>query len=118
EFRDHGVEMMGPAAELLQTSKKWSSNFQRDMMRKANRQLPVLLPHELVPWLVEQGVFPVDEESDAAHAEFWEHLQKVGTPTHNATANHVPLYIWGDDAEFTEHHQDKLVVISIGRVLE
>ena len=37
EFRDHGVEMMGPAAELLQTSKKWSSNFQRDMMRKANR---------------------------------------------------------------------------------
>ena len=78
----------------------------------------MLLPHELVPWLVEQGVFPVDEESDAAHAEFWEHLQKVGTPTHNATANHVPLYIWGDDAEFTEHHQDKLVVISIGRVLE
>ena len=29
--------MVGPAAELLETSKKWSSNYQRDMMRKANR---------------------------------------------------------------------------------
>ena len=60
----------------------------------------------------------MDEESDSANSEFWGHLKKVGTPTHNATDDHVPLYMWGDDAEFTEHHQDKLVVISIGRVLE
>ena len=79
------------------------------------RKMPILLPHELIPWLVQHNVFPFDGEADA---EFWEHLLKVGTPTHGATPAHVSLYIWGDDAEFTEHHQDKLVVVSMGRVLE
>ena len=37
EFRGHGVEMVGPAADLLGTAKKWTSNYQRDMLRKANR---------------------------------------------------------------------------------
>ena len=55
---------------------------------------------------------------ESSNAEFWAHLERVGVPTHNATADHAPLYLWGDDAEFTEHHQDKLVVISMGRVLE
>ena len=34
EFENHGIEMAGPAAELMQTSGRWSSNCQRDMMRK------------------------------------------------------------------------------------
>ena len=34
EFENHGMEMAGPAAELMQTSGKWTSNVQRDMMRK------------------------------------------------------------------------------------
>ena len=34
EFENHGMEMAGPAADLMQTSGKWTSNCQRDMMRK------------------------------------------------------------------------------------
>ena len=80
--------------------------------------MPVLLPHELIPWLVDNGVFLVDQEAERANAEFWQHCERVGMPTHNATHAHAPLYLWGDDAEFTEHHQDKLVVISMGRLVE
>ena len=35
-----------------------------------------------------------------------------------ATDSHIPLYLWGDDARFTETHEDKLVVVAFGRVLE
>ena len=80
--------------------------------------MPILLPDQLIPWLVEKGVFPVDQVQEKATAKYWEHLQEVGVPTHGASSEHVPLYLWGDDAEFTEHHGDKLVVISMGRALE
>ena len=37
EFIEHGIEMEGPAAELLGGSSKWSSNHQRNMLRRCQR---------------------------------------------------------------------------------
>ncbi|CAE7853418.1 unnamed protein product, partial [Symbiodinium necroappetens] len=82
------------------------------------RKLPVVLPHELFPWLVQKGFIPVDDAAAAGNEEFWSHARAAGMPSMGATDLHIPLYIWGDDAEFTETHQDKLVVVAFGRVLE
>ena len=34
EFQGHGMELGGAAGELISTSGRWPSNFQRDMFRK------------------------------------------------------------------------------------
>ncbi|CAE7333803.1 unnamed protein product [Symbiodinium sp. CCMP2592] len=138
EFQSYGLELEGAAGQLLKTSGKWKSNFQRDMLRQnatskipvtklpvpvmhndvvTKKQLPVLLPHELLPWLVKHGALPVDETASAAVSQFWAHARDVGMPLNGATDDHIPLYLWGDDAQFTEN-QDKLVAVAMGRVLE
>ncbi|CAE7939447.1 unnamed protein product [Symbiodinium necroappetens] len=138
EFQSYGLELEGAAGEFLKTSGKWKSNFQRDMLRKCTackvpvtklpipvmhndvvtrRQLPLLLPHELLPWLVKHGALPVDEPASAAVSKFWAHARDVGMPVNGATDLHIPLYMWGADAQFTEN-QDKLVAVAMGRVLE
>ena len=34
EFQGYGMELGGAAGELIATSGKWTSNFQRDMLRR------------------------------------------------------------------------------------
>ncbi|CAE7274913.1 unnamed protein product, partial [Symbiodinium necroappetens] len=143
EFKGYGMELGGAAGELISTSGKWSSNVQRDMLRKCKtakvaaasevpvtklqvpvitkgvlmkRQLPVVLPHELFPWLVRHGIIPLNDTDEIR--KFWSHARTAGMPTMGATDYHIPLYLWGDDARFTETHEDKLVVVAFGRVLE
>ena len=77
-----------------------------------------MLPHQLLPWLVDNGIMPVDDTACREVADFWSHARNVGMPTSGATAVHIPLYLWGDDAQFTQTHQDKLVAVAFGRVLE
>ena len=80
------------------------------------RTLPVVLPHELFPWLVQRGLFDLSDSTEIVR--FWTHARSAGLPTGGATDFHIPLWIWGDDAKFTETHQDKLVVVAFGRLLE
>ena len=80
------------------------------------RNLPVVLPHEVFPWLVKQGIIPLNDTDEIR--EFWSHARTAGMPTMGATDHHIPLYLWGDDARFTETHEDKLVVVAFGRLLE
>ncbi|CAE7418220.1 unnamed protein product [Symbiodinium sp. CCMP2592] len=137
EFQVSGMELGGAAGHLISSSGKWPSNFQRDMLRKCapsqvpvtklqvpvnakgmlkKRSLPVVLPHEVFPWLVKQGIIPLNDTAEIG--EFWSHARTAGMPTMGATDSHIPLYLWGDDARFTETHEDKLVVVAFGRVLE
>ena len=81
------------------------------------RPMPILLPHQLLPWLVENGICPTTSETYEEIAAFWAHLRARGVPTHGASDQHIPLYIWGDDAQFTKAHQDKAVVVAMGCVL-
>ena len=78
----------------------------------------MVLPDALIPWLVERGAFPVGEDAEVEVAEYWQHMSNMGIPFRGATSRHIPLWLWGDDAQFTETTQDKLVTISFGRVLE
>ena len=80
------------------------------------RQLPVVLPHEVFPWLVRHGIIPLNDTDEIR--EFWSHARTAGMPTMGATDHHIPLYLWGDDARFTETHEDKLVAVAFGRLLE
>ena len=80
--------------------------------------MPILLPHQLLVWLIENGVCPTTSETYEEIAAFWAHLRARGVPTCDASDQHIPLYIWGDDGQFTKTHQDKLVVVAMGRVLE
>ncbi|CAE7881203.1 unnamed protein product [Symbiodinium necroappetens] len=137
EFQGRGMELSGAAGELIATSGKWTSNIQRDMLRRCKaskvpvttlnvpvilkgvvkkRALPLALPHEVLPWLVQRGIFPVDDSAEIVR--FWTHARSTGMATGGATDFHIPLWIWGDDAKFTETHQDKLVVVAFGRLLE
>ena len=59
----------------------------------------------------------MDEPATTAVSKFWAHARDVGMPINGATDLHIPLYLWGDDAQFTEN-QDKLVTVAMGRVLE
>ena len=37
ELHEHGVEMQGPVRDLMNGSTKWSSNHQRNMLRKCRK---------------------------------------------------------------------------------
>ncbi|CAE7903411.1 unnamed protein product [Symbiodinium necroappetens] len=129
--------LQGAAGELISTSGKWPSNIQRDMLRRCKaakvaymqkhihahplgcvvcKSLPVALPHEVLPWLVRQGILPVDDTDQIQ--KFWDHARSTGMPTMGAADFHIPLYVWGDDARFTETHEDKLVAVAFGRLME
>ena len=86
-------------------------------MPPSSRSQPLVLPHDIIPWLVEHGVFPTGIEAEDEVAKYWQHIESMGLPTHGASHKHVPLYVWGDDAQFTENN-DKLVCVSFGRSLE
>ncbi|CAE7910895.1 unnamed protein product, partial [Symbiodinium necroappetens] len=139
EFQSYGLQLEGAAGDLLSTSGVWQSNIQRDMMRRCKvsqvpltklevpvmvkvkmtkKKLPVVLPHQLLPWLVENGFLPVDDDACHEVASYWSHARSVGLAASGQTDAHIPLYLWGDDAQFTQTHQDKLVAVAFGRVLE
>ena len=77
-----------------------------------------MLPDQIVPWLVKHGVFDVGPDAEEARREYWAHMDKMGVPRHGASDLHFPLYLWGDDAQFTETQQDKLTAVSFGSSLE
>ena len=80
-------------------------------------QLPILLPHELVPWLERHGLFPKLDR--LALQQWWEHASKYDLPhaVMSPDSQHHPLWCWGDDAVYNELGE-KLICISLGHILD
>ena len=83
--------------------------------------MPVILPHKLVPWMLEHGLYPMDAMDTNHVSTYWnhlgsrlpwacEHIRKRGT-------NYQPFWLWGDDAQYNEAC-DKLVTCCMGSVLD
>ena len=84
----------------------------------ALRRLPVILPHELLPWLLRQNAFAEVHGSDLA--TYWGHFRDKVPWGHAADGLEErihPLYLWGDDAVFNEG-SEKLLVIAMGHQLD
>lgn len=66
------------------------------------RNMPVVLPHELFPWMMRSGIWPNLEEKQIQ--QYWQHLKDVGSPLSALSddASHIPVYLWGDGAQYTE----------------
>lgn len=67
-----------------------------------NRQMPVILPHRLFPWMMQAGFWPKLGENSIR--QYWQHLKDVGSPLSSMSDDgcHIPLYLWGDVAQYTE----------------
>ena len=83
------------------------------------RKFPVILPHELLPWLKRHHAFP--DISAATLAEYWQHFQDIGIDwaklSQNLEDRLHPLFLWGDDVQYNQHFE-KLETICLGHVLD
>lgn len=84
------------------------------------RQFPVVLPHELVPWLHRNDAWPHDiSESDLR--DYWGNCKKQQLPWSDAAidleGSMHPFFIWGDDCQYNESYE-KLIVICMGHTLD
>ena len=72
--------------------------------------MPVLAPHELLPWLSSLGLCP-----ERASAErFWKHVAGTKWGVHPGAARAAqPLFVYGDDAEYTKYC-DKMLGVYVG----
>lgn len=78
----------------------------------------MILPHELLPWLLRQNAFAEVHGSDLA--TYWGHFRDKVPWGHAADGLEErihPLYLWGDDAVFNEG-SEKLLVIAMGHQLD
>lgn len=79
------------------------------------RKYPVILPHELLPWLQRNGAFP-DVVSEIPM--YWANMAKRCTiPNCIDVRRAHPLYIWGDDCQYNEQYE-KLIVVVMGHCLD
>ena len=85
----------------------------------ARRNMPLLLPHELYPWMMDCGIWPRDASSASRTPQYWQHLRYVKSPVAEMSpgCDHVPLYLWGDGAQYTESGQS-IMVLSCGLVMD
>lgn len=78
--------------------------------------MPVIVPHKLFPWMMRRGIWP---KLDAASTEcYWKHLKDVGSPLGGMSdGSHIPMYLWGDGAQFTESGES-ITAFTCGFVLD
>lgn len=79
----------------------------------------MVLPHELLPYLDRNGLLPEVDEDELRR--FWAHLKNQNVEVAKLVTEEMaprchPLFIWGDDAEYNEHHE-KLIVMTLGHCL-
>lgn len=75
----------------------------------------MILPHELLPWLVRNNAFP-DVEGDVP--VYWETERRWrDIPGEIDPSKHHPLYIWGDDCQYNEQYE-KLICVVLGHALD
>ena len=80
--------------------------------------MPIILPHELMGYLKTNNVLKNFDMDDVA--AYWRHAGKYMSWAKNhwgTTANHLPAFLYGDDAQFDEAH-NKLLVVSLGFLLD
>ena len=79
--------------------------------------MPYSPPHLLLPWLVEQGLFP--DHSRACVKCYWRHLQKCNSPLAriSPSMDHIPIWIWGDGARYNAKG-DNVIAMCFGSVLD
>lgn len=76
----------------------------------------MLRPDELFAWMDRAGILPHLDEVDTVG--YWKHLKDVGSPlAHMSDGSHVPVYLWGDGAQYTEKG-DSIMVFCCGFVLD
>ena len=80
------------------------------------RTMPVVLPADLIGWLVERDLWPEVRPEDLSR--FWDHAKahKVAWAGAGTRSTH-PLYLWGDDAQYNERGA-KLITIVLGHALD
>ena len=85
------------------------------------RKLPVVLPHKLIPWMLENGIYPEDTLDLDDVSNHWDHLAShldwASEHVQQHGRHHIPLYLWGDDAQYNEEG-GKLVTVAMGAVLD
>ena len=83
------------------------------------RNMPVILPHLLVPFLIQNNIMLNNDDMDREIEKYWQFLSSTGFPhtMDKAGTGCIPLWIWGDDAQYNER-QSKVVIVAIGCVLD
>ena len=78
--------------------------------------MPVVLPHQLFPWMMRRGIWPTLQ--DGSLEQYWKHLKDVGSPLSGMSdGSHIPLYLWGDGAQYTESGES-ILVFTCGIVID
>ena len=103
---------------LLESKEPWMVEVPcKDRQKPGQRtsvRVPVILPHELLHWLADNGRFRFDP---GLIKQFWERWRQF-KPSHPAAdaGCHNPLAITGDDAKYTLAGS-KIIVIAMSLVL-
>ena len=84
------------------------SNAQQHKQQQPARNMPVLLPDILFPWMMQRGIWP--EITPESAQQYWRHLSDVGSELGSMSdGSHLPIYLWGDGAQYTESGESMLV---------
>lgn len=70
----------------------------------------MVLPHNLFPWLIRRGLWPSIPEKHTA--TYWVHM-KENSFQHDV----VPMWLWGDDAQYLESGE-QITVVCCGLLLQ
>ena len=79
------------------------------------KQMPVVLPHKLIPWLLRHGKWPDIPKTELQ--QYWVHQEFFKTGIAAPSREHHPLWIWGDDCRYGSQNQ-KVMVCSMGHALD
>ena len=83
------------------------------------RSFPVVLPHRLVAWMLENELYPVETMQRDEVKKYWDHMRERVQWAKNHIERygylHQPLWLWGDDAVYNER-LDKLCVFAMGSI--
>lgn len=66
--------------------------------------------------MIQRGIFP--EISKEAISKYWKHMKACKSPIGDmSTGDHLPVYVWGDGAQYTESGES-IMVFSCGIVVD
>ena len=75
-----------------------------------------MIPDHLFPWMMRSGIWP--ELETGSLEKYWQHLNDSGSPLASMSdGTHIPVYLWGDGAQYTESGESMLV-FSCGIVID
>ena len=77
------------------------------------RKHPIVLPHKLAC----HPSWPMVANADVK--KYWEHLAAQNSPLASISPNqdHVPLWLWGDEAQYRKGSGDEILLVCLGSVL-